>query len=62
VVKDLLTYLVALFLILGVSASCFWTLFQRDLPREDRQWAMSVLASLMTALAGFAFGKAAKSG
>jgi hypothetical protein len=59
-VKDPLTYAIAILLIIVAAAYCVWALWQPGLPREDRQWAMSVLTSILTAVVGFAFGKVSR--
>ena len=59
-VKDLLAYLVA-FGLIGIAALyCFSVLLKHGETLEDRRWAMSIVGSLLTALVGFAFGKATK--
>ena len=59
-VKDLMAYLVAFLLIIVAAIHCFSILRNPSLPKDERQWAMSVLASLLAAIAGMIFGKGLK--
>jgi hypothetical protein len=59
-VKDLLAYCLALVLILAAALYAFSILLSSQTAAEDRQFAMSILTSLLTAVAGFAFGKASR--
>lgn len=59
-IKEAPVYLIAILLLLGTALYCFWTLFHPSLPSEDRQWAKSILGSLMGGVVGYLFGKATK--
>ena len=58
--KDLLAYAVAFGVIIAAAIYSFAVLWRRDVSDDDRRWATSVLGSMLTALVGFAFGKAMK--
>jgi hypothetical protein len=59
-VKDLLAYILALLLVFCSMIYSFWILAHQNLPKDDRQFAMSLLTALGTAVVGFVFGKATK--
>jgi hypothetical protein len=59
-VKDLLAYLIASLIIIVATSYSFWMLMHPERSREERQWAMSMLTALGTAVVGFVFGKATK--
>jgi hypothetical protein len=59
-VKEASTYIVALLVMVSTTVYCLWALFQPGLSREDRQWVMSVLGSLLVGIVGYVFGKATK--
>ena len=44
-------------IVLVVLSYCFVVLLIRDASAEERGWAMSVLASILTGAIGYAFGK-----
>jgi hypothetical protein len=59
-VKEALAYIVALF-ILGITAVyCFWVLFHPASSKEERQWVLSTLTSLLVGVIGYVFGKVTK--
>ncbi|HMB03754.1 MAG TPA: hypothetical protein VKP69_08440 [Isosphaeraceae bacterium] len=53
-------YVLAFLVVFGSMVYSFWVLAHPRIPREDRQFAMSMLMSLGTAVVGFIFGKATK--
>jgi hypothetical protein len=59
-VKDLCTYGVAILIVLVVLIYCFIVLVIRSSFPEEKNWAMSVLTSILTGAIGFAFGKSSK--
>jgi hypothetical protein len=59
-VKDLLASFIAFLIVIGATIYSLWALMHPSLSKEERQWAMSMLASLGTAVVGFVFGKATK--
>jgi hypothetical protein len=59
-VKDLCTYGVAILIVLVALIYCFVVLVVRSSSPEEKNWAMSVLTSILTGAIGFAFGKSAK--
>lgn len=59
-VKDLWTYGVAILIVLVVLIYCFIVLVIRSSSPEEKNWAMSVLTSILTGAIGFAFGKSSK--
>ena len=60
VIKDLSAYVLAILIVIVVLIYCFMVLVIRDSPSQERGWAMSVLASILTGAIGFAFGKSSK--
>jgi len=59
-VKDLCTYGIAILIVLVALSYCFIVLVIRSSSPEEKNWAMSVLTSILTGAIGFAFGKSAK--
>lgn len=59
-VTGLPAYILAFLVVFGSMVYSFWVLAHPSMPREDRQFAMSMLMSLGTAVVGFIFGKATK--
>jgi hypothetical protein len=59
-VKDLCTYGIAILIVLVVLIYCFIVLVIRSSSPEEKNWAMSVLTSILTGAIGFAFGKSSK--
>ena len=59
-VKDLCTYGVAILIVLVVLLYCFIVLVVRSSSPEEKNWAMSVLTSILSGAVGFAFGKTSK--
>ena len=59
-VHDLLATAVAIGLVIATGIYCIWVLIWNVASIDDRNWAMSVLASLLTALTGFVYGKATR--
>jgi hypothetical protein len=59
-VKDLCTYGVAILIVLVVLTYCFIVLVIRTSTPEEKNWAMSILTSILTGAIGFAFGKSSK--
>ncbi|CAN5901557.1 hypothetical protein BH23PLA1_BH23PLA1_21230 [soil metagenome] len=59
-VKDLLAYLIAFAIVIATAFYCFWVLMRSGPSAEERRWAISILTSVLTAVVGFAFGKATK--
>jgi hypothetical protein len=59
-VKDLCTYGVAILIVVVVLVYCFVVLVVRSSSPDEKNWAMSVLTSILTGAVGFAFGKTSK--
>jgi hypothetical protein len=59
-VKDLCTYGVAILIVIVVLVYCFVVLVIRSPSPDEKNWAMSVLTSILTEAIGFAFGKSSK--
>jgi uncharacterized RDD family membrane protein YckC len=59
-IKDLSAYVIAVLIIIVVLIYCFVALVIRNSSPQERGWAMSVLASILTGAVGFAFGKSSK--
>jgi hypothetical protein len=59
-VKEASVYLVALLVLLMTTAYCFWVLLRPGAAKEERQWVMSVLTSLIVGIVGYVFGKSIK--
>ena len=59
-VHDLLATLVAIGLVIATGTYCFWVMVGNVASIDDRNWAISVLASLFTALTGFVYGRATR--
>jgi hypothetical protein len=59
-IKDLSAYVVAVLIVIVVLIYGFVVLVVRDSSTEERSWAMSVLASILTGAVGYAFGKSSK--
>jgi len=60
VAKDLCTFGVAILIVLVALIYCFVVLVVRSSSPEEKNWAMSVLTSILTGAIGFAFGKSSK--
>jgi hypothetical protein len=58
--KEASIYIVALLIIVVTAIYCFWVLFHPAYPREDRQWAMSILGGLIGGIVGYLYGRASK--
>jgi hypothetical protein len=61
VCKDLAAYVLAYLILAVVVTFAGWTLSRAAAPKEDRQWAMSILTTLLVGIVGMAFGRASKS-
>ena len=59
-VKDLLVYLIGVALVVAAGVWSFATLTRSASSEPDRQFARSMLASLITGVLAFVFGKASK--
>jgi hypothetical protein len=59
-VKEAPVHVTAIAVVVVGTTYAIWALFQPGLPREERDFAVSILSHLLVAVAGFAFGKAAK--
>ncbi len=59
-VKDVAVYAVGFLLIAAVACYSFWVLLHPSMPKEDRQFAMTILASAASAVFGIVFGKSMK--
>ncbi|MEO6810092.1 MAG: hypothetical protein ABI353_13340 [Isosphaeraceae bacterium] len=60
IIKELLVYIIASLIVIGAALYSFWVLAHPGLSDHERQGAVSILASLGTAVAGFMFGKGTK--
>jgi hypothetical protein len=59
-VKEALTYIVALIILLMTAVYCFWVLLKPGTTLEERKWVMSVVTSLIVGIVGYVFGKSTK--
>ena len=59
-IKEALTYVVALIILLTTAVYCFWVLWHSGSGIEEKKWAMSIVTSLLVGIVGFVFGKVAK--
>jgi hypothetical protein len=60
VIKDLSAYVAAILIALIALIYCFVVLIIRDSSPQEKGWAMSVLASILTGAVGFTLGKSSK--
>jgi hypothetical protein len=59
-IKEAPVYIVALMILITTATYCFWVLWHPGFAKDDRQWAMSTLTSLLVGIVGYVFGKATK--
>lgn len=59
-VKEAPVHLAAIGIVVGTSALSLFIAARPGYSIDDKKWAVSVLSYLLIAVAGFAFGKAAK--
>jgi hypothetical protein len=59
-VKEAPVHLTAIAIVVGSMALSLVVVFRPGSSVDDKKWAVSVLSYLLMAVAGFAFGKAAK--
>ncbi len=59
-VKEVAAYLLGFLVIAFLTCYSFWILIHPALPKEDRQFATMILASVGSAISGMVFGKSLK--
>ncbi len=59
-IKDLAVYVMGFALVIALVGYSFGILFQKTSSKEDRQFAMAILASAASAIFGIVFGKSLK--
>jgi hypothetical protein len=59
-VKEALPYIIALVIVGLTAVYCFRVLFYQSSPKEERQWVLSTLTSLLVGVIGYVFGKVSK--
>jgi hypothetical protein len=59
-VKDLGPYVLAYVIIALVMVYVTWALFRAGSPAEERQWAMSIVTTILAGVVGLVFGRATK--